>query len=271
MKISVLVGSNPVTNESECGQVMSLHIQTEKHSILFDLGKDRLFLDNAAKLGIDISKVDMVVISHGYSDHGRALECLFEENHTAKIYIQKETFGPYYTQLFRKLNYCYGTDYGPGDYDRITFVDRYQRLDDCVELFAEPEGRRQTARMAHTRNEPWRRPEDFRHEMSMVMREEGRSYLFTGTYSKGILNVLDAMERKCQRTMDYVIGGFHLFDPGNGKYEQQAAISHAATRLGSEKTMLYACRCAGEKAFNILKESVQGHADYIAAGQVLTV
>ena len=204
MKISVLVGNNPVTNESDCGQVMSLHIQTETHNILFDLGKDRLFLDNAVKLGIDISKVDMVVISHGYSDHGRALECLFEENHKAKIYIQKETFSPYYTQLFNKLNYYYGAENGLCDYDRITFVDKYRKLDESVELFTEPEGRRPTARMAHTVNEPWRRAEDFMHEMSMVIRENGKTYLFTGSCSKGIYREI---KKSLHGHADYIAAG----------------------------------------------------------------
>lgn len=67
-----------VENNSESGlktkHGLSLYIETDLHKILFDLGPDDTLFENAAKRNIDISKVDIVVISHGHSDHGGALK-----------------------------------------------------------------------------------------------------------------------------------------------------------------------------------------------------
>ncbi|CDL81620.1 MBL fold metallo-hydrolase [Xenorhabdus szentirmaii] len=48
---------------------LSLFIQDNKHTILFDTGPDRSFIDNAKKLNIDLSSVTTVIISHGHFDH----------------------------------------------------------------------------------------------------------------------------------------------------------------------------------------------------------
>ncbi|WP_196245046.1 MBL fold metallo-hydrolase [Xenorhabdus bovienii] len=48
---------------------LSLLIQDQDTTILFDTGPDGSFIDNAKKLNIDLSKVSAVVISHGHFDH----------------------------------------------------------------------------------------------------------------------------------------------------------------------------------------------------------
>lgn len=44
---------------------LSIYAETEKHKLLFDVGTTDLFIKNAKALGIDLSQVDTVVISHG--------------------------------------------------------------------------------------------------------------------------------------------------------------------------------------------------------------
>ena len=59
---------------------LSLYIETPKHKILFDMGPDARFLDNAKKLGVDLSAVDIAVLSHGHYDHGGGLRAFCEIN-----------------------------------------------------------------------------------------------------------------------------------------------------------------------------------------------
>ena len=49
---------------------LSIYVETEKHKLLFDVGTTDLFIRNAQALGIDLTQVDTVVISHGHDDHG---------------------------------------------------------------------------------------------------------------------------------------------------------------------------------------------------------
>lgn len=82
---------------------LSIHIETPKHKILFDIGPNNPFIHNANQLGIDLTEVDTLVISHGHFDHGGALSSFLNINTKAKIYIHRQAFEPHYIKvLFRK-------------------------------------------------------------------------------------------------------------------------------------------------------------------------
>jgi 7,8-dihydropterin-6-yl-methyl-4-(beta-D-ribofuranosyl)aminobenzene 5'-phosphate synthase len=56
---------------------LSLHIRTPAgQCVLWDSGKTGLFLDNAARLGLDLSRLDAAALSHGHYDHGDGLPLL---------------------------------------------------------------------------------------------------------------------------------------------------------------------------------------------------
>ena len=53
---------------------LSFYIKTDTNKkILFDTGQSDVFLKNAETLGIDVNRVDVVVLSHGHYDHGNGL------------------------------------------------------------------------------------------------------------------------------------------------------------------------------------------------------
>ena len=54
---------------------LSLHIRLDDgRSVLFDMGQKQLFADNAARLNINLSEVDLAIVSHGHYDHGGGLK-----------------------------------------------------------------------------------------------------------------------------------------------------------------------------------------------------
>lgn len=76
--ITVLV-ENMAGNGTELGEGgLSFLVETGNHRILFDTGGGQTLLGNARSLGVDLSKIDAIVISHGHDDHtgglGKALE-----------------------------------------------------------------------------------------------------------------------------------------------------------------------------------------------------
>lgn len=69
MKISCLVDNCALPGfGAEHG--LSLWIEACGKKLLFDSGADGLFLENAARLGIDVGQADFAVLSHGHYDHG---------------------------------------------------------------------------------------------------------------------------------------------------------------------------------------------------------
>lgn len=52
----------------------SAYVEVENNKILFDVGPSEKFMKNAKKLGLDLNKVDTIVLSHGHYDHGDGLK-----------------------------------------------------------------------------------------------------------------------------------------------------------------------------------------------------
>ena len=57
---------------------LSFFIQIENHKILFDTGQNLALAHNARVLGISLSQIDTVVLSHGHYDHSGGLKSLLE-------------------------------------------------------------------------------------------------------------------------------------------------------------------------------------------------
>jgi 7,8-dihydropterin-6-yl-methyl-4-(beta-D-ribofuranosyl)aminobenzene 5'-phosphate synthase len=72
MTISVLTDNHPgVRTPSEHG--LSYLIEFDGRKLLFDTGQSDLFLRNAEAMRIDMTNIDMVILSHGHFDHGDGL------------------------------------------------------------------------------------------------------------------------------------------------------------------------------------------------------
>lgn len=62
-------------------------------TILFDAGSNAdIFKKNVTQLGIDLAKVDIVVVSHGHFDHLNGLDYLLQINPKVKIYFPYDIF-----------------------------------------------------------------------------------------------------------------------------------------------------------------------------------
>ena len=104
IKITVLVEDTKNENLPSA-HGLSLYIETPENKILFDMGPNELFWENAEFLGIDLNTVDTAVISHGHYDHGGGLSTFLDKNKNGKIYIRENAFGDYYSTSQGKARY----------------------------------------------------------------------------------------------------------------------------------------------------------------------
>ncbi len=71
---------------------LSLYIEHENFNLLYDVGQNSVFLDNADFLGIDLSTCKNIIISHGHLDHAGGLGELDYEATHKKVIMDKKAF-----------------------------------------------------------------------------------------------------------------------------------------------------------------------------------
>jgi len=87
MKWTVLSDNRSCDDSLETEHGLSILLETDHHRILLDTGASDVFIRNAEKMGIDLSTVDYVFISHGHSDHAGGLKLLMKINNKAQVIV----------------------------------------------------------------------------------------------------------------------------------------------------------------------------------------
>ena len=93
-KITILYDAfgKPSAMQKDWG--FSALIEYNGRRILFDTGDNaEIFAQNVEAEGVDLTKLDFVVMSHRHGDHIGGLTCLLSVNPNVRIYAPKENFG----------------------------------------------------------------------------------------------------------------------------------------------------------------------------------
>lgn len=275
MKITLLLENNACRAGIKQAHGLSMHIQTERHSILFDMGPNAMFLENAERLGVDIKAVDVAFLSHAHDDHSGGLELFCKRNDHAPVYLQREAWGEYYVVTPKKCAYI-GLDRALHKYEsRFRFTEGVTVIDEELTLFSGGMGRDCWSHANDTLRERVGEeyPKDaFRHEQSLLVTEKGKTALFGGCAHNGIVNILRRGEELLGRSPDAVFAGFHLYNPSLAESEPRELVERIAGELDKRKgTSFYTGHCTGQEAFDILKETLGGRLQYMSGGSVFEI
>jgi len=217
MKITVLAGnsvcSNSLNLKAENG--LSLFIEFDERKILFDNGQSDIFIQNAWDMGIDLSQVDYLVISHGHPDHGGGLKHFQKINNKAKVFLHVYA-APFYVVPDRK---------SIAQKSRIYLIDQDTQIEDKIILlagFTEDLPQPQSAKALFEKTEKRFTAERINHELTMLLIENDEIVLFSGCSHSEIINIIDEV-RLFSETIKIkaTFNGLHIHIPGAGKNESQ--------------------------------------------------
>ena len=137
-----------------------------------------------------------------------------------------------------------------------------------------------------------RRPDDFRHEQSMIIRDGSSTVLFGGCAHRGIVNILAQAQALTSGTITHVLSGFHLSktvaqisrtiehpSDAAGQFSNTAAqlkpngyLAVLAQALSSFPGIeYYTMHCTGESAFTRLAAFLSPRLHYLPCGSTLTL
>ncbi|MBG0768004.1 MBL fold metallo-hydrolase [Sphaerochaeta halotolerans] len=272
MKITTLVENTTRNTNLGSEHGLSLYIEGNQKTMLFDTGASALFADNAEKLGVDLKQVDLAILSHGHYDHGGGIKSFFSLNHTAPLYARKEAFGPFFSERSEGDYHYIGVDQDLLRNNRILFTSALTPVAEGIFLFSKVEGER----FIPTGNKSLFKQsgdtytvDSFTHEQYLAIKEENEHVLVSGCSHRGIVNILDAFHTEFGHYPTRVIGGFHLYNHRTGKPEDPEVLDQIAAILLESKAIFYTCHCTGKENYAYLKEKMGDAIHYLAGGDVL--
>ena len=275
MRVTVLLENEACRLGVKQEHGLSMHIATDRHNILFDMGPNAMFLENAAALGVDVKAVDAAFLSHSHDDHSGGLELFCKRNDHAPVYLQARAWGEYYVVTPQKCRYL-GLNKALRKYEsRFRYTEGVTVLDDELTLFSGGMGRDYWSRANDSLREKQGEdypPDRFLHEQSLLVTEGGRTALFGGCAHNGVVNLLRRAEERLGRAPDAVFAGFHLHSPSLNRSEPRELVEAIARELAArENTVYYTGHCTGQEAFGILQETLGGRLRPMHGGSVIMV
>jgi 7,8-dihydropterin-6-yl-methyl-4-(beta-D-ribofuranosyl)aminobenzene 5'-phosphate synthase len=244
-------------------------VEYDGKRILFDTGNNpEILAQNAKAQGVDLAKLDFVVMSHRHGDHMGGLTYLLKVNPTVKIYAPKEGFGVYGSDLpssfYRKdeslppeQRYYDGAPpevmrFGsawPGA--NLQLVDKNTEITPDIHLIALVSDKPGTLELR---------------ELSLAINTPDGMVIVVGCSHPGIDKIVEAAGTINPR-IHLIVGGFHLV------VSSDADIQKIVTALHDRFKVEYVApgHCTGEPAFTALKKTFADQYLYAGLGTTLAL
>jgi 7,8-dihydropterin-6-yl-methyl-4-(beta-D-ribofuranosyl)aminobenzene 5'-phosphate synthase len=255
MKLHVLVDNNTLIDRYYLAEPgFSVLIEDEDVRLLFDTGYSDIFIRNGQKMGLDLTHLDYVALSHSHLDHTWGLEPLiryYSELKTAGISCSKPTLIAHSQAFISVVEENFGefgsliskeklakhfqmelTDQPMWLSDRVVFLGQIPRKNDFESIisFGKKEGS----------DEP-----DWVIEDSALAYKSGDGLVVvTGCSHAGICNIIEYAKTVCSEDrISDVIGGLHLQNPSE---RQLQGTCHYFKELNLKR--IHACHCTDLKS-----------------------
>ncbi|MFA6675975.1 MAG: MBL fold metallo-hydrolase [Bacteroidales bacterium] len=251
---------------------LSIYIEFEGQKWLIDTGLSDNFLNNAKILGIDISDVDHLILSHGHNDHTGGLKYFLQSNQKADIICSRKILHTSYYSLRHGSPRNISTDrtlFNPDTAWRFKLVGDSLKISDNVYIIF-------NKRNTYTR--PYAnkylkidhlKDDEFTHEISLVLSNVRGASAYLNIISpcshNGVGNILESCKDYVYKSLkseipniqvfpSLFVGGMHL--PSN--CETKNELRELAKQLAEDfpYTKFYTGHCTSLESYNEIKKTL---------------
>ncbi len=268
MRIITLLENDSLRNDLKSAHGLSLYIEHNHRKILFDIGPGNQYIRNAKKLGIDLTDVDYLIISHGHRDHGRGINKFLSINKKAKVYIQETAF----QKLYKNYNKIY-IPIGirkPIFSKRLILVNDDIKIENGIKIYNNVEHVKQIIKddtLLKRESGNGFVQDDFEHEIYLVLYGGKNKVLVSGCSHKGIEHIIDSIEKQEKKPFNTVVAGFHFSNYDSSNLRQSMYLDNFGSKMTSKgNVMYYTGHCTGDDAYLDLKQHMKESLQRIKTG-----
>ena len=239
---------------------LSFLIEKDGESYLFDTGQGETIIHNARKLGLDLFKVDNIILSHGHYDHSGGIKSLLDEGGTSfvpDIHTHRDFFKPKYGLQNNRSEFL-GNDF-TSEYltDHGCRINEYEsglkEIGEGVWIvgdFARNHSEEIINERFRILTDKGLEADLFKDEIMMVVDSPEGLILLVGCSHPGIMNMIDTVRSHFSKEIYAVLGGTHLVEAGE---QQLRAATRYLFNLGCE--VIGVSHCTGMEAMETLSKT----------------
>ncbi len=219
VRVTTLMDNKPSEHKALVSKHgLSLFIETQNDSIIFDCGSDKDTIYNAKLLGVDISSTKHLACSHSHYDHVGGVKDVIAEGFYGTLYTGMGFFDKKYACNDVKYTFL-GANFDSNTimHNNITHV----VCEDVLEIFRDCFLVSNFPRIYSFESIPPRFVKDvngniqsdlFEDEICIVIRTGKGLVVIVGCSHPGILNMLCHVEKRFNEAIYAVLGGAHLVE-----------------------------------------------------------
>ncbi len=260
LKITTLIED---TSQNDClvaEHGLSMYLEVDGVSILFDTGQSNQFIINAHKLGKSLEALDYVILSHAHYDHTNGLAFLANQVNTqTKFLAGKEIFETKYKIAedgrYKEIGCAYPKEYLEGKGIAIQPVTEGEvKLTEHVTIYKNFEQVYEYEKLNEKfiLDDKEHSVDLFRDEIALGIHTEKGMIVIVGCSHIGVSNILATIQKRSKDKIYTVIGGTHLIGATTERIDQTIKTFQ---ELGVEQVAV--SHCTGEEGIAALKKEYQ--------------
>jgi len=255
IRITILTENTALKAGLKAKHGLSFWIEYGNKKILFDTGQSDLILHNARTLGIDISRTDAIILSHGHYDHTGGLPSVLNIASKVMIYLHPAATEMKFSQKASEIKsigmsasakeaiqdqHMIWTVTPAQIFPGMSVTGQVPRLNDYEDVGG-----------TFFVDEDCQKPDELLDDQTLFIESSKGLVVVLGCAHAGVVNILDYISKLTSCNKIYtVIGGMHLL---NASRIRIANTIEAFKKYEIQK--IFPLHCTGKKAMDAMEKA----------------